>query len=88
MGSSLHTVKNQALIANYSRKGVLFNVLSMVPIYSEGNPFVEGLLFWFSDENSKKKKKKPWLNRIFRRVFFNFPRYLLVQSVPNHLGLF
>ena len=57
MGSSLHIVKNQALIANYSRKGVLFNVLSMVPIYSEGNPFVEGLLFLFSDENSKKKKK-------------------------------
>ena len=36
----------------------------------------------------KKTKKKPWLNRIFRRVFFNFPRYLLVQSVPKHLGLF
>ena len=88
MGSSLHIVKNQALIANYSRKGVLFNVLSMVPIYSEGNPFVEGLLFWFSDENSKKNQKKTWLNRIFRRVFFNFSRYLLVQSVPKHLGLF
>ena len=28
------------------------------------------------------------LNRIFRRVFLNFLRYLLVQSVPKYLGLF
>ena len=28
------------------------------------------------------------LNSVFHRVFFNFPRYLLVQSVPKYLGLF
>ena len=50
MGGSLHTVKNQALIANYSMtgsKGCFIQYLSVVMIYSEGNLFVEGLLFRF-----------------------------------------
>ena len=50
MGSPLHTVKNQALIANYimiGQKGCFIQCLSVVTIYSEGNLFAEGLLFWF-----------------------------------------
>ena len=35
-----------------------------------------------------KTARKNWLNRIFCHAFFNFPQYLLVQSVPKCLGLF
>ena len=50
MGSPLHTVKNQALIANYSMigyKGCFIQCLSVATIYSERNLFVEGLLSRF-----------------------------------------
>ena len=50
MGSSWHTVKTQALIANYSmigQKGCFIQCLSVVTIYLEGNLFVEGLVFRF-----------------------------------------
>ena len=50
MGSSLNTVKNQALIANYSINRVevvFYSMLSVVTIYTEGNLFVEGLFSRF-----------------------------------------
>ena len=71
MESFLHTVKNQALIANCSmrgQKGCFIRCLSviMVTIYSEGNLFVEGLLFQFYSIINASSQLKP----------FSYPKYL------------
>ena len=59
----------------------------MISSYFEHAFLVKPLPLLCTDENCiKNTVKQDFLSCFFFFFFFNFPRYLLVQSVPKYLG--